>query len=140
MSFKFEPFLPTGNGVLSQEELIFFYYEIVTKNEDSHICGCEWNQEITDFLNRVGVVIHTCPSKMMTNQFQDNTIFYTKGNNETMIISLFRHLRNAFAHLSIQKYGEYLYLKDDNGKNLTMIGKVKYKDLKDFCNIIFKQV
>ena len=141
MSFKFEPFLPTGNGVLSQEELIFFYYNIVTKNEDSQIRGLIWNQEIKDFLNSVGVVIKTCPSNALLNLFQNNTIFYTKGNGESEVMALFRHFRNAFAHLHIQKFDDYLYIKDINNNNdITMIGKVKFNDLKRLCIIFFNQI
>ena len=140
MSFKFEPFIPTENGVLSQEELIFFYYEIVTQNEDSKIIGCEWNQEVKDFLSAIGVVIQNCPSNQLSNQFIDNTIYYTKSNSESEVMALFRHLRNAFAHLHIQKFGNFVYLKDENAKNTTMIGKVKYEDLKNLCNILSKQL
>lgn len=138
MSFKFKPLLPTGNGLLSQEELIFFYYEIVTKNEDSQICGLTWNLETKNFLKSAGVVIQSCPSNTLTDQFHNNTIYYTKINGESEVMAFFRHLRNAFAHLSIQEYDDYLYMKDVNIKNnITMIGMVKFDDLKRLCYIFF---
>jgi hypothetical protein len=141
MNFKYEPFLPIGNGILSKDELLFFYYDIVIKNEDSLIYMCEWSQEVKDFLNTACVNIQPCPAKVLaTAKFQDNTIFYTKSNGESETNAFFRHLRNAFAHLHIQDYDGYLYLKDNNGKSITMIGKVKFVDLKQLCQILLKQV
>lgn len=140
MSLKFVPFLPTGNGILSRDELIFFYYDIVTQNEDSRILGCEWNQGIQDFVNSQGLDIQVFTSKTLVEKFENNTICYFKRKVEPEVMAFFRHLRNAFAHLQIQKYGDYLYIKDiDQQNKVTMIGKVKFEDLRDLCFVIFKQ-
>ena len=66
-------------------------------------------------------------------------IYFSVSENETIPLAFFRHLRNAFAHHRIVRCCEYLHIEDIQGKDLTMKGLVKFKDLKELCFLFFDQ-
>ena len=140
MSFKFEVITPSGNGILSPEDLKLFYYEVGLSSQMGQTDIYEWNKEIDEFLKKVGVVVNVCPDGTITNQYVDNTISMTESTGETKGVAFFRHLRNAFAHFHIQRYGDCFYLKDIIGNKITMIGCVKIVDLKKLILLFSKQI
>ena len=62
------------------------------------------------------------------------------GKSETRAAAFIRHLRNAFAHYHIQRYGDNFYLKDTSGNKITMIGCIKIEDLKNLIYLFSKQI
>lgn len=58
-----------------------------------------------------------------------------------------RHLRNAFVHIQIASECGYLNITDGSYKGKkenkylekTMIGQIRYEDLKELCFIFFEQ-
>ena len=140
MAFKFEVITPSGDGILSPDDLMLFYYEVGLSSQMGLIDICDWNQEIDDFLKKTGVVVNDCPNGQITNQYTDNTISMSLGKSETRAAAFIRHLRNAFAHYHIQRYGDNFYLKDTSGNKITMIGCIKIEDLKNLIYLFSKQI
>ena len=140
MAFKFEVITPSGDGILSPEDLKLFYYEVGLSSQMGQADIYVWNNEIDDFLNQVGVVVNVCPDGTITNQYTENVISISLSMGETKGVALFRHLRNAFAHYHIQRYGDNFYLKDTSGNKITMIGCIKIEDLKNLIYLFSKQI
>ena len=140
MAFKFEIITPTGDGILSPEDLKLFYYEVGLNSQMGQADIYVWNTEIDDFLNQVGAVVNICPDGTITNQYTENAISMSLSTGETKGIALFRHLRNAFAHYHIQRFGDFFYLKDTSGNKITMIGCIKIEVLKRLIFLFSKQI
>ena len=80
---------------------------------------------------------------------EENRLYFVvdKIDKNNKAIAFFRHLRNAFAHFRIVREGEWLNIMDgvwrgkekDKYWEKTMIGLIKYEDLKELCFIFFKQ-
>ena len=140
MAFKFEVITPNGDGILSPEDLKLFYYEVGLSSQMGEADIYDWNNEIDDFLNQVGVVVNVCPNGTITNQYTENVISISLSMGETKGVALFRHLRNAFAHYHIQRFGDLFYIKDTSGNKITMIGCIKIEDLKNLIFLFSKQI
>ena len=128
-------------GLLNGEDLHFFYYDVLNKNEDSLNSLFEWNNDIVSYLDKHGVRIEVCEIEQMPHEYPNDKLLFSMYNNkETKPQAFLRHLRNAFVHINIQRDDEYYLLKDRNGKGLTtMIGRVKCTCLKEVCFLLFKQ-
>lgn len=140
MAFKFEVITPSGDGILSPEDLKLFYYEVGLSSQMGQTEIYDWNKEIDEFLKKVGVVVNVCPDGTITNQYVSNTISISLSKGESKGVAFFRHLRNAFAHYHIQRFGDYFYLKDASGNKITMIGCIKIEDLKSLILLFLKQI
>ena len=140
MAFKFEVITPSGDGILSPEDLKLFYYEVGLSSQMGEVDIYAWDNEIDEFLNQVGVVVNVCPNGTITNQYTENAISMSLSTGETKGVALFRHLRNSFAHYHIQRFGDFFYLKDTSGNMVTMIGCIKIEDLKSLIFLFSKQI
>lgn len=140
MAFKFEVITPFGDGILSPDDLKLFYYEVGLSSQMGQTEIYEWNKEIDEYLKKVGAVVDVCLDGTITNHYVDNTISMTQKPGETKGVAFFRHLRNAFAHYHIQRYGDFYYLKDSNGNKTTMIGCISTEDIKSLISLFDKQI
>lgn len=129
-----------SEGVLSPDKLAFFYYDIMRDTIDYNQGVYDWNDDIQNFLDNKGIVIEEKPNGTLPNKVEKNGLYFTvcEDDKDNKAIAFFRHLRNAFAHFGIASEGEYLKLEDFGSKR-TMIGLVKYEDLKELCFLFFKQ-
>ena len=137
-SFDYTFNIPT-NGILSSDELHFFYYDVMRNTEAGIQTIYEWNGEINTFLNEKGIKVENMEKGSLPQSVDKDKIYFSVLENETMPLAFFRHLRNAFAHHRIVRCCEYLHLEDVQGKNLTMKGLVKFQDLKELCFLFFNQ-
>lgn len=131
-------------GVLSPHDLHFFYYDVGLDSLTGNPVIYERNKEIEEFLGNSQLVVKPVEENQLSNQAEDNKIFFTIDSKKdtTADDAFFRHLRNAFAHYRICRQGNYYYMRDYRGKkklSLTMIGKVKCKDLEKLCFLFKKQ-
>lgn len=132
---------PSEHGLLNEADLLFFYYDIFAKNEDSITNIYEWNIEIVNYITSQGITIDVCDASQMPQYYQADKLFFTNTVlGETKSQALLRHIRNAFAHINIQRVGDYYLLKDyGSSGRITMIGKVKCECLKELCSRLSKQ-
>ena len=137
MDYTFEPF---DGELLSGSDLLFFYYDVFGRNESSIANSYEWDDDIKTFLSHQKTTIEICDITQIPNNFEDNTLLFTCNKNESKSNALLRHLRNAFAHMRIQRYGDCYLLKDIGRlqKN-TMLGKIKCECLKHVVYLLIKQ-
>lgn len=136
-------------SILSAEEVHFFYYDIMRNQENSIQCVYDWNNDIQNYLDSKGIVVEVRDTNDFPEFIEKNRIYFAvdKNDKNNKAIAFFRHLRNAFAHFRIVREGEYLYIIDGSWKGKekdkylekTMIGLIKYEDLKELCFLFFKQ-
>lgn len=127
-------------GLLDGDDLRFFYYDIFAKNDDSTTSVLEWSREITNYLCEQKLQINECDKDQMSDEYQEDKLFFTLDiSKESKPQAFLRHLRNAFAHMNIQREGYYYLLKDKKGLSTTMIGKIKCQCLKEVCFLLFEQ-
>lgn len=136
-------------GILSAEEEHFFYYDIMRNQENSIQCVYDWNNDIQNYLDSKGIVVEVRDTNDFPEFIEKNRICFAldKNDKNNKAVAFFRHLRNAFAHFRIVREGEYLYITDGSWKGKekdkylekTMIGLIKYEDLKELCFLFFKQ-
>lgn len=132
---------PSNRGLLNGEDLLFFYYDVFAKKEDSITDIYDWDSEIDDFITSQGMVIDECDVSQMPNDYPENTLLFTNSvKGETKLQAFFRHVRNAFSHMNIQRNGDYYLLRDYGcaGK-ISMIGKIKCDCFKNFCFLFTEQ-
>ena len=125
--------------MLSPEEVHFFYYDVMRNTEDTIQSIYEWNEDIEESLNKKGLTIKDMNKGTLPLNIETNVLFFSISPNESKPIAFFRHLRNAFAHHQIVRYGDYLKIKDVSGNDVTMIGLLKYQDVKELCFLFFDQ-
>ena len=128
-----------NKGILSPEEVHFFYYDVMRDTEDNIQVIYEWNNDIESFLKEKGIKASIMEKDALLQNVEKNEIYFSLSEDEALPLALFRHLRNAFVHHRIVYSGDYLSIEDTNGKDLKMKGLVKYKDLKELCFLFFKQ-
>ncbi len=136
-------------SILSAEEVHFFYYDIMRNQENSIQCVYDWNNDIQNYLDSKGIVVEVRDINVFPEFIEKNRIYFAvdKNDKNNKAVAFFRHLRNAFAHFRIVREGEYLYITDGSWKGKekdkylekTMIGLIKYEDLKELCFLFFKQ-
>lgn len=118
---------------LLPEDLKFFYYDIAYETQLGEPRFYDWKKVLSEFSGLIEV--ECCDQNKISNQLTVNKIQYTISNDDSgESEAFFRHLRNAFAHFSIFRDGEFLIIQDSNGKTFTMNGKVDAKLLSKFCN------
>lgn len=128
-----------SKGILSPDEVHFFYYDVMRDAEDNIQAIYEWNEDIERFLNEKKLKVEEINKGTLLNNVCNNVICFTVSENESKPAAFFRHLRNAFVHHRIVRCGEYLKIKDISGNDVTMIGLLKYQDLKELCFLFFDQ-
>ena len=126
-------------GILSPNEVHFFYYDVMREMDDSFWVIYEWDNEIEKFLNEKGIKVETKEKGAISQNVDKNVVFFSTYQNESKPIAFFRHLRNAFAHHRITYWGEFLHIEDIQGNDRTMKGLIKYQDLKELCFLFFNQ-
>lgn len=127
MEFKLPPL---ENGVLSPEDLKFFYYNVGLENNDSLMSVVNWN-DVEPFAKDKGIKVSElkCADDNVGNGEIKLTTLSTK--TEDFSEALLRHLRNAFSHYRIVRNGDNYSIRDYNGKKLSMIGNVNAEALKE---------
>ena len=128
-----------SKGVLSPDEVHFFYYDVMRDTEDDIQAIYEWNEDIERFLNKKELKVEEINKGTLSNNVGNNVICFTVSENESKPLAFFRHLRNAFAHHRIVQCGEFLRIEDIQGKDFTMVALVKFQDLKALCFLFFEQ-
>lgn len=136
-------------SILSAEEVHFFYYDIMRNQEDGIQCVYDWNNDIQDYLDSKGIVMEVREINDFPEIMEKNRLYFTvdKSDKNNKAVAFFRHLRNSFAHFRIVREDEYLNITDGSWKGeegnkhfeRTMIGQIKYEDLKELCFLFFKQ-
>ena len=136
-------------NILSPEEVHFFYYDIMNNAEDSIQFIYDWNNDVQDYLTSKGIVVEVREINDFPKIVEENRLYFVvdKIDKNNKAIAFFRHLRNAFAHFRLVREGEWLNIMDgvwrgkekDKYWEKTMIGLIKYEDLKELCFIFFKQ-
>ena len=122
-------------GVLSGDDLVFFYYDIGLDHLQGWPATYDWNAIVNEFKGLVD--IDTCTEDQIPEHFEYNTIKFCVSNNididnGSKSAAFFRHLRNAFAHYSIVREGAN-YRIIDGQKKITMRGLVNADVMKNFC-------
>lgn len=146
LNYNFQWYRPWGNGILSLEDLRFFYYDIAKDNISGLSKMYEWNDTIKSFLEKNHLTIEECDN-ILEDEINNNTILFKIRKNkntgeykETKAMSFFRHLRNAFAHYNIKCENNYYYIRDfDYKKKITMIGAINCDLLRDLCFLFLSQ-
>lgn len=128
-----------SKGILSPDEVHFFYYDIMRDMEDNIQVIYDWNSEIEKFLNEKGIQVEEMENRTLPQNVEKNVMFFSMSQDETKPIAFFRHLRNAFTHHRIIHCGEYLHIEDIQGNDFTMKGFIKFQDLKELCFLFFDQ-
>ena len=123
-------------GVLNGDDLTFFYYDIGLDNLQGWPLCYDWDTVVKEFEDVVDIT--SCDKTDIPTQLVDNQIRFTvsqekDSDNGSKSCAFFRHLRNAFAHYSVARQGEWYFLSDYSGKDRSMYGKIKASLLKDFC-------
>ncbi len=133
MNFTFRKHETTG--ILNDDDLRFFYYDIGVDNLQKWPFLYDWDTVVKEFKNELDV--ESCKSQEIDYNFVQNRIRFTvcdKKNidNDSKSAAFFRHLRNAFAHYSIVREGENFILTDGDN-TCSMCGLVNAELLKSFC-------
>ena len=132
MNFTFRKHETTG--ILNDEDLRFFYYDIGVDNLQRLPFLYDWDTVVNEFKNELDV--DSCKSQEIDYNFVQNRIRFTvcdKKNidNDSKSAAFFRHLRNAFAYYSIVREGENFILTDGDN-TCSMCGLVNAELLKKF--------
>ncbi|WP_302558995.1 hypothetical protein [Phocaeicola coprocola] len=129
-----------NKDILSAEELHFFYYDVMRNTEDNIQFIYDWNNDIQNYLTNKGIVIEIKDKDSLPLKVDKDSLYFTIGENDknNKAAAFFRHLRNAFVHFRIVHEDKYLKIEDIS-KEKSMIGKIKYEDLKELCFLFFEQ-
>lgn len=128
-----------NKGILSPDEVHFFYYDVMRDTINNVQAIYEWNGEIEKFLEGKGVKVEVVEKGTISQIIEKDVMFFSTAQDESKPKAFFRHLRNAFAHHQIVHCGEYLQCEDIQGNDFTMKGLVKFQDLKELCFLFFYQ-
>lgn len=131
----------SSKGVLSPDDLCFFYYGVGLDTLEGIPSIYEDNNEIQEFIKERHLNLDSKEPSDLPTKFEDGHVYWLEGNcDNSKYDALFRHLRNAFAHYHIRHDGNYYFINDynKNGK-MTMIGKIACQDLKDLISIFYTQ-
>ena len=139
---KFSCLSDSSNGILSPDDLFFFYCLGL-----DHFIGIPAIYEDTNDVKKLvktrNLTIDGVEKEKMPTSFEEGKIFFViEKCDKTKYDALYRHLRNAFAHFHINRSGNYYILNDyydDAGTKMTMIGKIACEDLKDLTEIFYAQ-
>lgn len=126
-------------GILSPNEVHFFYYDVMRDMGDNTQAIYEWNDEIEKFLNGKGIKVEVMEKGTIPQTVEKDVMFFSTAQDESKPKAFFRHLRNAFAHHQIVHCGEDIQCEDIQGNVFTMKGLVKFQDLKELCFLFFDQ-
>lgn len=123
-------------GVLNGDDLIFFYYDICLDNLQGWPLAYDWETVVNEFNGLADIA--SCDKTDIPKQLVDNQIRFTvsqekNSDNGSKSCAFFRHLRNAFAHYSVTRQGEWYFITDYSGTEKSMYGKIKASLLKEFC-------
>jgi hypothetical protein len=142
IKFNFDCFGDSSVGVLTPEDVKFFYYDICFDSEMGKSDLYNWNKDIEDFIAKNNMVIDDCVAASIPSTFSENKIYFTMGDEYkgNKAAAFLHHLRDAFAHYRIGMSGEYYCMKDlRKDKTITMIGKIHRRLLKELMELFFNQ-
>lgn len=134
---------PWGNGVLTPDDLRFFYYDIATDSITGLSKIYEWDDAVISFLEINKLTIDDCD--IIEDNVENNIILFIinkdKNGNyiETKPQAFFRHLRNAFAHYNIKRDNDLFYIRDIYDNKTKMLGAINCDLLKQFCYLFLDQ-
>ncbi len=132
----------SSSGVLSNDDLHFFYYDIGLDNHTGTPVIYKDNKETEAYKLSRKLTIEAVEQDKLPSNFQDGKICFVKYSNETDVEAFFRHMRNAFAHYNIKHHGDFFFMNDfydEKCTKMSMIGKIKCNDLFNYCNLLLKQ-
>lgn len=135
----------TKEKTLTHHEIVFIYKEILSFHEN--LKGKKFDIRHGLFQaytknNKIDIESidkgHVRSDKLL---FQTRSSYFSfSDSKKNQVISLFAHIRNAFAHCNITQekiHGIWFYcFKDYYRKKLTMTGKLKKKQLKEFVAML----
>ena len=139
---KFACLEDSSEGLLDSEDVRLFYYGVGVDSELEQFVYC-WDENVETYVKENKIVIDDCVAASIPSTFSENVILFTMGDkfHGNKAAALFHHLRDAFAHYHIRLSGEYYCMKDlrDEGKTITMIGKIHRKKFEGLLEEFFKQ-
>lgn len=127
-------------GILSGDDLTFFYYDIGMDNLQGWPDVYDWDTVVEEFKGKLD--IDACTQAQIDDDFVQNKIRFTVSNqknsdNGSKSAAFFRHLRNAFAHYGVVREGDN-YVLTDGIKSITMRGLVDAELFKNLCYKFFE--
>ena len=134
-------------GMLSQNDVHLFYYDICYDKEDGISLCYEWSDAIQSFIDANKITIEAVDIDKLPKSVEDNCIYFgmIKDDNDSRATALFRHLRNSVSHYWIGDNGKSFCMKDfyyDENKRptkMTMIGKIDKEYFYHLIDFFFKQ-
>jgi hypothetical protein len=143
-NLKLDALLDDCGGILAPEDLHFFYYDIALDHLSGRSAMYERTDKVKSFMSSKDLIIDEKEQSELPDDFETNRIYFTvnEKNDGSIDGALFRHLRNALAHFNVRCQGDFFLMKDfELGKQvkMTMIGKVRCEDLRQFCFLLFDQ-
>lgn len=118
-------------GVLSQCDVYYFYYDVLRLNEMRIEC-VDWEKDIVSIIEKYNAKIkyvETLPEAEPSS----NEVYFVVSSSESIVVSLLRHIRNAFSHYRIRRIGEEFYINDRD----KMKGRIDEKFLKKITETIW---
>lgn len=137
-------------GLLSKEDLHFFYYDISVCVLTGVSAIFNWDVEVDEYISSKSIIVDNVDLVNVPTCYIENTVlFYVEDRKESKAMSFFRHLRNAFSHYRISRYNDEYFIKDmyedksNSGEDIhrinTMVGRIKCEDLHQLCYLFMKQ-
>lgn len=124
------------NSTLKSEDVKFFYrvlYQYEKEGTGRHT-GYSFKDVPLEIRKKVSLVHDTRKSKIELNfPVKPNTILY-RGIG--VCGPLLKHIRHSFAHVCIEREGDYYVINSQMNPKCQICGKVKIKDFKDFVTAI----
>ena len=141
-NLKFSSLEDSCGGVLGNDDLRFFYYDVGLDNLSGAPIIYKDNERKEAYKLSHKLTIEAVEQDNFPSNYQDGKIYFVKYNDETDLEAFFRHMRNAFAHYHIKHHGDFFFMndyRDEKCTQMSMIGKIKCDDLFNYCNLLFKQ-
>ena len=144
---KFSVLEDNYGGLLSLEDVHFFYYDVCFDHEMGYSLSYKWDKDIESFLKDNGILIEVVPVEQIPSSFEKNKMYLTMSeiDRENKAAAFYRHLRNSFSHYEIGRSDDFFNMKDlifdTKGKTTktTMIGKIEIRLFKELFTYFFNQ-
>lgn len=125
---------PSESLNLSYEEFQFFYKNLLRcESNKGNMKGYKFrNKKLQKYIKRNNLTITYIKRGNITENSKYNEVKFI-DNYESVCVSLFFHLRNAFAHGYIKENPKtgIFHLQDYKGVNCVMDGKMTFDNLKN---------
>ena len=125
---------------LSKNDILKFYDFLYLFETQIKVCKTGYNinnSNLNSFLKKHSITLQVNEGTIV--RYTDkNKIVFNKRSNESQCFSVFKHIRNAFAHGLIRKVKKLYILEDKDKKGLTMYGRVSANLLFSLISVLEK--